>query len=156
MKKVQILQEIEWSSMVSSGKEYLCIEEINKRTYLIDFRYRETIGEFEELFDKHMLELEQKHGKEFVQNLHDTGEAAEIEIKIPKEINGKKIVEIQDGEYYLGEKLISDTREKNIIFHELTDRVIDNIWNIILDRQHANQGIWDKDLLINIKKYIEC
>ena len=156
MKKVQILQEIEWSSMASSGKEYLCIEEIDKGTYLIDFRYRETIGEFDELFDKHMLELEQKHGKEFVQNLHDTGEAEEIEIKIPKEINGKKIVEIQDGEYYLGEKLISDTEQRNIILHELTDRVVENIWTILLDRQHANQGTWDKDLLINIKKYIEC
>tara|TARA_B000000565_G_C23716089_1_gene351622 strand:+ start:402 stop:872 length:471 start_codon:yes stop_codon:yes gene_type:complete len=156
MKKVQILQEIEFSSMVSSGKEYLCIEEIDKGTYLIDFRYRETIGEFDQLFDKHMLELEQKHGKEFVQNLYDTGEAEEIEIKIPKEINGKKIVEIQDGEYYLGEKLISDTEQRNIILHELTDRAVDNIWNIILDKQHANQGFWDKNLLINIKKYIEC
>tara|TARA_B100000214_G_scaffold361765_1_gene325506 strand:+ start:773 stop:1243 length:471 start_codon:yes stop_codon:yes gene_type:complete len=156
MKKVQTLQEIEFSSMVSSGKEYLCIEEIDKGTYLIDFRYRETIGEFDELFDKHMLELEQKHGKEFVQNLYDTGEAEEIEIKIPKEINGKKIVEIQDGEYYLGEKLISDTQQRNIIFHELTDRVVDNIWNIILDKQHENQGFWDKNLLTNIKKYTEC
>ncbi len=63
MKKVQILQEIEWSSMVSSGKEYLCIEEIDKGTYLIDFRYRETIGEFDQLFDKHMLELEQNMAK---------------------------------------------------------------------------------------------
>ena len=79
-----------------------------------------------------------------------------IEIQIPKEINGKKIVEIQDGEYYLGEKLISDTQQRNIIFHELNDRVVDDIWNILLDRQHSNQGTWDKDLLINIKKYIEC
>jgi len=155
MKKVQILEEIEWSSMTSSGKEYLCIEEIDKETYLIDFRYRETIGEFSELFDRHMFDLEQKHGKEFVQNLRDSGEAEEIEIKIPKEINGKKIVEIQDGEYYLGEKLVSDTSQSNIIFNELTERVVDNIWKIILDRQHTNQGTWDKDLLINIKKYIE-
>ena len=85
-----------------------------------------------------MLELEQKHGKE-CKIYMILARQKKLKFKFQKKLMEKKIVEIQDGEYYLGEKLISDTQQRNIIFHELNDRVVDDIWNILLDRQHSNQ-----------------
>ena len=85
-KGLQILQEIECSSMVSTWKEYLCLETRDGRAVLSHRRF-DVLGEVSE------FAVETEEGDE--------------EYRIPEVIDGKLVAGIEDG-YIVGGELTAD------------------------------------------------
>ena len=64
LKKIKILEELPYSSMVSSGTEYLCIEQVSPKRFVLNIRHRETLHDLHYMHEEFIEKLIKEYGKE--------------------------------------------------------------------------------------------
>ena len=147
LKKLKIIEELHYSGMTSEGTEYLCIEQLSSNQYLLDIRHRETIGDLENWREDYLNKLKKNDPDEW-QKLYESYEGFDLlwqDIEMPKEVNGKKVVEIQDGEFFLGEKL--ECYGGDTIKFSKFDEEVMKFLNYLKDESMYKGSGWDIDRL---------
>ena len=147
LKNLKILEELHYSGMTSEGTEYLCIEQLSSNQYLLDVRHRETIGDLDDWKEDYLNKLKKNDPDEWEKLSERTDEFVEFweVVEIPKEVNGKKVVEIQDGEFLLGEKL--ECYGGDTIKFSKFDEEVRNFLNYLKEESMYKGSGWDIDRL---------
>ena len=156
MKKLKILQELPYSSPVSSGTQYLCIEEESINNFVLNVRDRETLGDTEELMEKMDLELVEEHGEQWLNEAYASGEIDVLHESIPLDYcNGKKVIEIQDGQFLLGENLICLDDSLEIKFLQSQENEIEALIKKFINNFYRPSQINELHLIEAVKRYIK-
>ena len=156
MKKLKILQELPYASFVSSGTQYLCIEEVSTNNFVLNIRDRETLGDTEELMEKMNLELIEEHGEQWFNEAYDSGELDKLYEAIPFDYcNGKKVIEIQDGQFLLGENLICLDDSLEIKFLKSQENEVESIVKKLINNFYRSSQINELYLIEAVKRYIK-
>ena len=156
LKKIKILEELPYSSMVSSGTEYLCIEQVSPKRFVLNIRHRETLHDLHYMHEEFIEKLIKEYGKEKYLEMEENGKVDELweDFKIPDFIDGKKVIEIQDGQFLLGEELICFNKDSEIKFEKITQEVVQHIEEEIINGIYKLKD-WNKEELISeIENYI--
>ena len=156
MKKLKILQKLPYSSPVSSGIQYLCIEEESKNNYVLNVRERETLGDIEELKEKLDAKLIDEHGEQWLNEAYDSGEIEIQHESISLDYcDGKKVIEIQDGQFLLGEKLICFDDKQEIKFLQSQENEIELIVRKFINNLYRSDQINESYIIDEVRRYIK-
>ena len=108
------------------------------------------------MHEEFIEKLIKEYGKEKYLEMEENGKVDELweDFKIPDFIDGKKVIEIQDGQFLLGEELICFNKDSEIKFEKITQEVVQHIEEEIINGIYKLKD-WNKEELISeIENYI--
>ena len=122
----------------------------------MNIRDRETLGDTEELMEKMNSELIEEHGEQWFNDAYASGELDKLYESIPTDYcNGKKVIEIQDGQFLLGENLICLDDSLEIKFLKSQENQIEALIKKFINNFYRSSQINELHLIESVKKYIK-